>query len=265
MSLSIGGEQILVDCGSLAVHRMLEHGVNPTEVETLFFTHHHIDHTADFFQFVISSWSLGRESLTVYGPKGTERFVNAIYDLFEDDIQYREWFGHGAKGIRDIDVVPVDSEFSMSTERWSVSALPVEHSIETYAYRFTETSTGQTCVISGDTRRIDELSEFASDADLLVQDCCLAPTSTDSTFADHIPNRLAGPISDEMRRKHKQNHCDPEDAGSIAAEAGVDRLVLTHLLPNRDHDAMRKKARTVFDGEIEVAADGMCISLDKNN
>lgn len=198
----------------------------------------------------------------MYGPEGTERFVDALYELFEDDIRYREWFGHGSKGIRDIDVVSVSPEFSTSTDRWSVSALPVEHSIETYAYRFTEKSNGQSCVISGDTRRIDELVEFASGADLLVQDCCLAPTATDSTFAEHIPNRLADPVSDEMREKHKQNHCDPEDAGLIAAEAGVDRLVLTHLLPNRDHDAMRKKAGTVFDGAIEVAADGMCISLD---
>lgn len=261
VALSFGEERVLVDCGPLTVHRMLEQGIDPVDVETLFFTHHHIDHNADFFQFVIGSWSLGRGSLDLYGPEGTEDYLEALYDLYEEDIRYREWFGQSQAGISDIDVTRTTADLAVETENWSVTALPVVHSIETYAYRFTDERTGRTCVISGDTRRIDELSAFAADADLLIQDCCLGPLADDPTFEAHIPERLRRPVSDEMREKHKQNHCDPEDAGSIAAEAGVETLVLTHLLPNRDHEAMRRSAQSVFDGDVRVAEDGMSLSV----
>lgn len=258
--LSVGDERVLVDCGPLTVHRMLENGIDPATVEMLFLTHHHIDHTADFFQFIISSWSMGRESLSIYGPEGTADFLDALYDLYEEDIAYREWFGHGTDGIKDLDVVRTTADLSVTTENWSATALPVEHSIETYAYRFTDERTGETCVLSGDTRRIDELAEFAAGADILIQDCCIAPIAANPPTDGQIPDRLARPMSDEMRRKHKQNHCDPEDAGWIANEAGVDTLVLTHLLPHRDHAAMRKKARTAFDGEVRVAEDGISLT-----
>ena len=259
--LSVGDDRVLVDCGPLTVHRMLEHGADPSAVETLFVTHHHIDHTADFFQFVVTSWSLGREALTIYGPEGTDEFMEALYSLYEEDIEYREWFGQGTQGIEDVDVVRTTGDLSVSTGRWSATALPVEHSIETYAYRFTDERTGGSCVVSGDTRRIDELADFAADADVLIQDCCIAPFDTDRPASEQVPDRLARPMPDDMRRKHKQNHCDPGDAGWLAEQAGVDTLVLTHLLPHRDHAAMRREARAAFDGEVVVAEDGMALSV----
>ena len=51
---------------------------------------------------------------------------------------------------------------------WEIEALPVEHSIETYAYRFEEHETGTSFVFSGDTRKFSSLAEFATNADLLV-------------------------------------------------------------------------------------------------
>lgn len=258
--ITVDEEPILVDCGPLTVHRMVENGIDPGTVETLFFTHQHVDHNADFFQFVIASWSLGRESLSIYGPEGTADYLDALYDLYDEDIAYRERFGYPADGIEDVEVVTTDSELSVSTETWSATALPVDHSIETYAYRFADQATGQTCVVSGDTRRIDELATFAEGADLLIQDCCIAPVADDATADGVLDDRFTTPLDDDHRQKHKQNHCDPGDAGWLAERAGVDTLVLTHLLPYRDHDAMGEQASAVFDGEVVVAADGLTIS-----
>lgn len=260
--LEIADEPILVDCGQLAVHRMLEARIDPTRIETLFFTHTHVDHTADFFQFVIATWSLGREALTVYGPEGTEAFVDAIPDLYADDIAYRKWFADvdEAPGIEEIDVVQTTPDLDVERANWSVTALPVEHSIETYAYRF-EDDDGNVCVISGDTRKIDALAEFAADADVLIQDACIGPVDPDPPADEDLLAAWHRGMSDEMVEKHRQNHCDPTDAGEIAQEAGVDTLVLTHHLPNRDFDAMRADAEAAFDGEVVVAEDGLSLSL----
>lgn len=259
--VSVGDEPILVDCGGGTVRRLLETGIDLATIETLFFTHHHVDHNADFFGFVLGSWSVGRESLSVYGPEGTEAFVEAVYDLYEDDIAYREWFGHDPAGISDIEVTQVTDGFSVGTDSWSVTALSVEHSIETYAYRVENRETGQACVFSGDTRRIDSLAEFASGADLLIQDTGIAPVADDPPETNTLPDRITRPLSDVAFRKHKQNHCDPADAGTIAAQADVGALVLTHLLPHRDLAATREQAATTFDGEVIVGRDGLTLSL----
>ena len=258
--IEAGGEPILVDCGPRTVLRLLEAGVDLADLETLIFTHHHVDHNADLFQFVIASWSAGRRTLDVYGPTGTADFIEAMYDLYEEDIAYRQWFGHDGAGIEDIDVTRTTDALPIETDAWSATALPVEHSIETYAYRFEEHETGASCVISGDTRRLDSLADFATGADVLVCDACIAPP-LDAPTPPGVPDRFGEPISAETLERHKQNHCDAADAGEIAAAAGVDTLVLTHLLPHRDGMAMLDQAGAVFDGEVVVAEDGLELSV----
>lgn len=56
-------------------------------------------------------------------------------------------------------------------------------------------------------------------------------------------------------------HASPRQAAEVAADAGVDTLVLTHLNPYRDPAAMRANAAEVFDGEVRVAEDGLSFSL----
>ena len=159
-----------------------------------------------------------------------------------------------------MEVVTTDATLSVETATWTATALPVEHSIETYAYRFSDRATGQTCVVSGDTRRIDELAEFAEGADLLIQDCGIAPVDPDASPDGVLDERFTEPISEGRRAKHGENHCDAADAGWIADRAGVDTLVLTHLLPFRDAEATAAGARSAFDGEVVVASDGLTLT-----
>ncbi len=259
--LELAEEPVLVDCGHLATYRLLEHGYDPSEIETLVFTHHHFDHNADFLEFVFGGWTIGRDSLTVIGPEGTQTFVDAIPELYAEDIAYRrEVVDRSTAGLLDIDVRRTTEDLRYDGAGWSMTALSVEHSIETYGYRFEEDRSAATCVISSDTRRIDSLVEFARGADVLIQDCGIAPVTSDPP-ADVLREGLARPMSDDRIATHKQNHCDPEDAGWIAAEADVSTLVLTHLLPYRDPEATRERAATTFDGEIIVGEDGARIPL----
>ncbi len=52
-ALRIGDEVLMFDCGPAAPHKLVKAGLYPTQVDNLFFTHHHFDHAgsnADFMQ-----------------------------------------------------------------------------------------------------------------------------------------------------------------------------------------------------------------------
>lgn len=253
--LTIGDREILIDCGQKTVHRLLENATDHSEIEELFFTHQHVDHNADFFHFAISSWGMGREALTIYGPEGTERLLDSLYSIYEEDLEYRKRVGYPERGIDDIELVTVDDAFVLEDDDLRVTATEVDHSIETYAYRFEERATGNTFVFSGDTRKIPGMAEFAEGADVLVQDACLAPVTDEPPTGGLIWERMAEPYPQERWDRLHETHCTAEEAGEIAADAGVDTLVLTHILPYRDLDYMQESAEAVFDGEVIVGED----------
>jgi len=258
--LSVDGDDLLIDCGPRAVYELMRSGVNPGDVEDLLFTHHHVDHNSDFFNFVISGWSVGgRRSLTLYGPPGTDRLIDAMHDIYGEDIRYRKDIGYPGDGIDDVDCRVVDEEFRLRRGGYEVTAFPVDHTIETYAYRLDEAGDGSgSFVFSSDTTVVDGLADFAADADILVQDCCMAPVG-DGPGPDEpfVWDAYTEPMSKTKYERLSQGHCDPIEAGEIAAEAGVNHLILTHLLPYRDSAAIRDRASTVFGGRVTVAEDGL--------
>lgn len=265
--VSVGDERLLFDCGPGTVTRLVESGINPGSIDRLFFTHHHIDHNAEFFNFAITNWARGNGSgtLQIHGPNPrTDALLEALYDIYEEDIEYREEVGYPSNGIWDMETDSIDDGAVVETDRWRVEAREVDHSIETYSYRITDTKTGGAAVLSGDTSMCDEIVEIANGADLLVQDCCIAPVLNDPpTDADaYVWDEYTSELPDGKRAGLHKTHCDPSDAGDIASSAGVGTVVLTHLLPYRDGEAIRTGVAEQFDGEIVVAEDGLEVGVD---
>jgi ribonuclease Z len=87
------------------------------------------------------------------------------------------------------------------------------------------------------------LANAASEADLLIHE---------STFSD-----------DEQERALETRHSTAREAGRVAREARVKRLILTHLSSRHDVDPSRLlvQAREEFSGPVEVATDGMTLEL----
>ena len=54
----------------------------------------------------------------------------------------------------------------------------------------------------------------------------------------------------------KDLHLSGLQAGRLAATAGVGRLLLTHVAPWTDQDAVLTEARTAFDGPVELVGAG---------
>ena len=96
---------------------------------------------------------------------------------------------------------------------------------------------GSTLVYAADTRPCQNVVEYARGADLLVHEA----------YGTH----------DDAKQAHLFGHSTAAEAGRSAREAGVGRLILTHLRASRfaDPDALATEAASVFWGRIEVAND----------
>jgi ribonuclease BN (tRNA processing enzyme) len=255
LALSSESEIVLVDCGPNTVQRLLESGIDPAAIERLFFTHQHMDHNADFFQFTIGGWSRGRRRLSVYGPPGTHRLVAALESIYDEDIDYRQSIGYPTDGIDDIECHELTPSDTIQTDDITVSLRAVDHSIRTYAYRFDSQRTGESVVFTGDTAYDPGLSDFAADADMLIHDCCMAPPADEPPERAFIWEEFTHTMPEERWDRLATVHANAKEAATVAANADVDTLVLTHLLPYRDHDAISRDARDIFGGTVIVADD----------
>jgi ribonuclease Z len=123
-----------------------------------------------------------------------------------------------------------------------VTAFAVDHKPVQYAFGYRFESHGETVVISGDTRPTENLIRYAKGADVLVLEAYL-PEWFDKVDTPEVAARL------------KSYHTSAEEAGSIAAAAGVKTLVLTHLIPANADETFRERAARTYKGKIVVGRD----------
>jgi ribonuclease BN (tRNA processing enzyme) len=104
------------------------------------------------------------------------------------------------------------------------------HSIENATVRVT--AGGRTLCYSGDTGPNPELAKAARGADLFL---------CEASWLEKDEGIMA-PI-----------HLRATEAGAAARDAGVERLMLTHIWPRNPLDQVREETSRTFDGTIELA------------
>lgn len=276
IAASFGDETILIDCGHRTVQGLMENQIDLTEITELLFTHQHLDHNAGFFRFAILGWALGRHHLNVYGPGGTTDLVEGMETSYREHIRSWKEYGHPpqeGRGISDIETYEVGEGFAREFSSCEVTAFPVRHNVETVAYRVEELQGDASFVFSGDTGSGVGLADFASGVDVLIHECNWISPGT-LLDADRVDDRyLAEPfksgyfdvlskrLNSEPDEKTAAMHSTPAQAATTAEIADVDTLVLTHLNPYRDTEAIRQEAVDEFSGRVIVAEDSMNLSL----
>jgi ribonuclease Z len=256
------GEYLLFDCGPGATQRLAATDVPIVEIDFQFFTHHHYDHNVDFAQFALVRWDQGAGKnvpLQVYGPKGTERYVERLFGpqgAFEPDIVARTkhplsiavYRGRGGEGPREpiaLGAKDVQPGVVSSGVSWQVSAAPAVHAQpyhDCLAYRVD--CEGGSVVITGDTIPCRSTIELARDVDLLLH---MSPGSENSP--DPVTARRIG-------------WHGPRDVGEAAAESGAKQLVIVHMMGNRYDDPAASQAivdeiARYYDGTITLGEDLM--------
>ncbi|THD36140.1 MAG: MBL fold metallo-hydrolase [Sphingomonas sp.] len=250
--IQVGGKAWVVDCGNGVANQLAKAGVALDTLSRLFVTHNHSDHIADVGTLIELAWSSGLKTpVTVHGPPPIKAIVRDQLAALSYDVAAR---------IREEGRIPlaplVDVEeratggVVVRDGGTTVTSCLVDHeSVKpAFAYRFD--TPGRSIVISGDTHYSENLVALAKGADLLIHEAIYAPA---------IP-QMAGENASTLVNHLRRSHTSAEDAGRVAARAGVKKLVLSHLVPGGPQvtDAMWLAAvRTTFAGEVVIGRDLM--------
>ena len=256
--LELGGRTIVVDCGLGVTRGLVDAGISLKALDLIFITHLHSDHVLELGPLIHTAWTAGLATpVTVFGPRGTGRYWQRFCEAVEFDIDIRI-VDEGRPDIRKLVSVAEFGEGSVLDERGlTVTALRVDHPpvTECFALRFEHG--GRSVVFSADTAFFPPLAEFARGADILVHEAMLE---------DGVERLVARTGNGARLREHLfASHSFAEEAGRIASDAGVRRLVLNHLIPADDPaigevdwiDAVRK----TWSGDLTIARDGLVVQL----
>jgi len=240
--LTYQGENILVDCGEGTQRQMRKAGINPCKLTRVLITHWHGDHVLGISGLLQTLALSGyNKTLSIYGPRGTKKFIKAIFKTFA----FKEKLKFGVK--------EVIGEF-LNTEYFILEASAMNHGIPCNAYSFTlkdkiridknklekfkispgpllqKLKQGKDIVSNGKTYSVDQLTyrekrkkisfvfdtaydkkiaSFVKDSDLLI---------CESTFS-----------SEEEDKAREFKHLTSKQAAEIAKQSKSKHLIITHI------------------------------------
>ncbi|MBZ9734790.1 MBL fold metallo-hydrolase [Mesorhizobium sp. CA18] len=256
--LEIGGRTIVVDCGLGVTRALTDAGVSLKALDLIFVTHLHSDHVLELAPLIHTAWTAGLATpVTVFGPPGTGYYWQCFCQAMEFDIEIRI-IDEGRPDIRDLITVEEFGEGSVLDERGlTVTSLRVDHPPVTDCFALRFEQGGKSVVFSADTAFFPPLAEFAKAADILVHEAML----------EGGVERLVARTGNGARlREHLlASHSFADEAGRIASDAGVKRLVLNHLIPADDpaigEDDWIDAVRKTWAGDLTIARDGLVVGL----
>lgn len=271
----------LFDCGEGTQHQFLKTTFNPGKVDKIFITHLHGDHLFGLPGLLCSRSMQGNSTLplTLYGPKGLREFVEMALRLSGSWTDYP------------MTIHEITAGELFDDGQFSVTAWPLNHPVECYGYRIVEQDKpgalnaaalreqgvqpgplfqrlkrgesvqledgriingseflgppqrGKTLAIFGDTAPCPAALELARGADLMVHETTL---------------------EDAMAEKaNARGHSTSRQAARLAKEAGVGRLVVTHVSSRYNAEGCQQllnECREEFP-DTDMAEDFSIISL----
>ena len=247
--LSIGGDSVLVDVGSGTVRRMVEVSLDAKDVDVIFVTHMHSDHTIDLAHALITGWIRYRtKPYTIVGPPQTNEFVARLLYAFEFDLKLRKLNERVGADVMRVEVIEVNDGESFERDGWRATAVAVDHGYVKPSLGFVFEEDDRKLVISGDTSPCQAIVDASQGADLLVHELMRATPKGD-------PHGAALEQVPLLRRRILESHTCPHDMGTIARDAGVPKLVLTHLPADSDDAWVRETVASTYHGDVTVGRD----------
>jgi len=264
VAIKRGGETILFDCGEGTQRQLQKSKLSYMQISKIFITHFHGDHFLGLPGLIQTMQLNDRElPLHVYGPKGMNRLLEQLlslgyfkpnYKIISHEIDEKDILDFGEYLIKILRVKHGVPTIAYSLEekmrpgkfnkqkalKLGIPEGPLFSKLqkgETVILKDGRKITpktvlgpkrkGRKIVISGDTKPIPEMIDFAKDADVLIHEATF-----DSSLED---------ISSEY------GHSTGSQAAEIAKKAKVGTLFLTHISPRyNDSNKLEEEAQEVF-------------------
>lgn len=270
-----GTRMFVIDAGEGGARNLQLMGLPPGRIERLFLTHFHSDHIDGLGPMMLLRWtgSAAQSPLPVHGPPGVEAVIAGFNAAYASDNSYRVAH-HGAAMVPPSGAGATPQPFALpppgagtstvvlNEGGITITAIQVDHDPVEPAVGYRFDYKGRSVVISGDTAKSPTLAAAAKGADLLVHEA-LQPR-----LVKHITKGLEAKgqaRTATITRDILTYHASPEEAAETASEAGVQQLVLSHIVPPIPgwyfNAIFLGEAETRFEGPITVGEDGMLFSL----
>lgn len=271
--LLVNGSPYIIDAGDGVTRRLIRLGSNFRNIDKIFITHPHSDHTGGLGALMSAVYDANRRDLVnIYGPPGTAASVQGLVQFLTVSSDIRISDGtHTVPAAKVFSGHDVGVGTIFQDANVKVSAVENTHfhfppgspgygKYKSYAYRFD--ATDRSVVFTGDTGPSDAVTDLAKGADLLVSE---VTNSVDEYKAQQIRGgRWQQRTAEEQAgliRHHIEEHLLPEELGKMAARANVKTVVLTHIAasgnPNDDYARFAEAVKKHFSGQVLVAKDLM--------
>lgn len=219
--------RILLDCGS-GSHSLLKYPIDLQNLSVII-SHLHRDHYNDIYNLQYASFVFHNQKrierpIDIYLPETPSHIAEDIKEETNSYAKYHQ----------------INENTELKIGNMDVTFCKTDHPVETYAIRLQNEN--KTIVYTSDTSYSakERLVDFAKDADLLICESSLLK---------------------EYGFPEINTHLTAEQAATIAKDANVKGLALTHFWPEEDIKKYEKEAKTVFKNSIALR-EGLVIDLE---
>ena len=241
------GSSVLIDCGEGTQIAIKEKGWSFKPIDVICFTHYHGDHISGLPGLLLTMGNADRtEPLTLIGPKGLERVVNALR-VIAPELPFP---------IQCIEIKDQEETFEMNGYR--LKAFRVNHNVTCYGYTLEVDRAGKFDVERANAAQIPQRfwgilqkgETVEEDGKIYTPDMVLGPARkgikltycTDTRPTDSIrKNAYASDLficegmygeKDKQKKAKEYKHMTCYEAARIAKEAEVKEMWLTHYSPS---------------------------------
>lgn len=229
----IGGNIVLFDIGPGTLRQLSKIGISHDNIDYIFLSHFHPDHTADLIHFLFATKYppsfKNRKAFVISGSHGLSELITRLQKAYD------HWLTLPSE-IMKIDEIDTQKNADRNYPGFKIIAQPMNHTPNSLAYRLEDRS-GKSIVYSGDTGFCEEIVDLAKGADLLILEC---------SFPDE---------------KEMELHLTPSQACRIAVLAGVNRLLLIHFYPECLATDITAQCRKSYSGELILGSDFLHINI----
>ncbi|MFE6994955.1 MBL fold metallo-hydrolase [Microbacterium sp. NPDC057659] len=296
-ALVVDGKVYLVDCGRSSVTQYQRAGLRFADLQSIFLTHLHADHIADYYNFFVlaGSSSSGGDAVLppigVHGPgsagalppaaggaevptlrpeapvPGTKAMTEAMHAAFAyaNNISLRA----SPRTARDIETVPDVHEIDLpdvGATALGPTAPPMEpfSVMEDDRVRVTATLVPHGTVFPSFAFRFDTDHGSVTFSGDTARSANLVRLAKGSDILVHEAIKLTDDVNPQFRASMLASHVLVEEVGEVAQEAQAGHLVLSHIGdfsgPVKPSE-WRKLARRGYDGRVTVGEDLMSLAV----
>jgi len=216
----------MLDCGPGCLRQLKILGIHLLRIDTIFLSHFHADHCSDVMPLLLARHLVDFKAnlkLTLAGPPGLQHWF-----MLQRSLQGK-WLNAA---------LPQVVEMDMRSYQWAGFQISIQatlHSQPCVAFRFDGM---HRFFYSADTGYSEALIAFARAADLGLLECSLPDA------------------------QKTEGHLTASESGRFARNAGIKKIVLTHIYPSNDAKDLKQRVAQFFPGPITVARDLMKITLE---